>query len=64
MHIRNLPNYFLNVKSELKKIKWTSKDETLRHSLLVFVAVAIASVFFLVVDLVSLKSVNFLLKVL
>jgi preprotein translocase subunit SecE len=63
VRINKISNYFLDVKSEISKISWTSKDETLRSSLLVFVAVAIAAAFFLVVDLISYKLVNFLLSV-
>lgn len=45
-----LINYFRSAKTELKKITWPSRQETVRYSTLVIVASLIVAVFFATLD--------------
>jgi len=55
-------NFAVEVKSEANRVLWPSIREVAASSLLVFVVVGVASLFFLAVDGAAYKSVNYILK--
>ena len=55
--------FFAQVVSEAKKITWLGRPETITSSVVVFVVVAIASLFFMLVDFGAFKIVNILLNI-
>lgn len=55
--------FFTQVASEARKITWLSKSETVSSSIVVFVVVAIASLFFMLIDFGAYKIVNVLLNI-
>ena len=44
-------NFFVGIKKELPKIKWTSKKDLLKYSIAVVVFIVFIALFFLVLDL-------------
>ena len=61
---RTSPFKFLQeVRSEVNKVTWPSRKETMITTAMVFVMVAVASVFFLVADQVIRIGVTFLLGI-
>ena len=44
--------FLANVKSELKKVTWPTRKETIQSVVMVFIMVGIAAVFFFSVDIV------------
>lgn len=54
--------FFRQVGKESAKITWADKNETIKSALVVVVAVALASLFFLTIDVVVYKVVHFLLE--
>jgi preprotein translocase subunit SecE len=55
--------FFGQVASEARKISWLSRKETVTGSIVVFVVVMIASLFFMLVDFGAYKMVNILLNI-
>lgn len=55
------PEYLKQVKSELKKVTWPSRQETIVSTIAVFVMVTIASLFLFVADQTMAALVKFLL---
>jgi preprotein translocase subunit SecE len=55
--------FFAQVVSEARKITWLSRSETITSSIVVFVVVAIASLFFMLIDFGAYKIVNVLLNI-
>ncbi|MBP9693088.1 MAG: preprotein translocase subunit SecE [Alphaproteobacteria bacterium] len=51
------------VKSEVKKVTWPSRKETMMTTVMVFIMVLLSSIFFLVVDQFFSFGVKFLLGV-
>jgi preprotein translocase subunit SecE len=61
---RTNPFEFLSqVRSEGEKVTWPTRKETLVTTAMVFVMVVVASIFFLVVDLVVSRSVALVLGI-
>ena len=61
---RTSPFKFLQeVRTEVNKVTWPSRKETMITTVMVFVLVAVASIFFLVADQVLRILVTFLLGV-
>jgi preprotein translocase subunit SecE len=60
--LANLPKFFREVRAETRKITWPSRKETWITSVMVFIMVAITSVFFYVVDLGLNVAVSQILK--
>ena len=58
----NPAQFVRQVRQEINRITWASKRETMFASLSVFVMALIASVFFLLVDLLLSNIVQFLLN--
>ncbi|MFA7262303.1 MAG: preprotein translocase subunit SecE [Caulobacter sp.] len=58
----NLVLFFREVRAEARKITWTSRKETWITSVMVFIMVVIAAVFFFVVDWLLSGAVSLLLK--
>ena len=48
--LKNPVQFFSEVRAEARKITWTSRKETWITSVMVFIMVALATVFFAVVD--------------
>ncbi|WP_407651249.1 preprotein translocase subunit SecE [Candidatus Bandiella euplotis] len=63
MRIINFANFFREVKAEGDRIAWPTLKETLIASSLVFAAVFVASLFFLMIDGVIYKAINYILTV-
>jgi preprotein translocase subunit SecE len=53
--------FFQEVREETEKVTWPSRRETLITTAMVFVMVAVASVFFLVVDQVARAAITLIL---
>jgi len=58
----NPAQFVRQVRQEINRITWASRRETMFASLSVFVMALIASIFFLLVDLMLSKIVQFLLN--
>ena len=59
--MKNPINFLRTVKQELFKITWPTKKETLMGSITVIVLAVIASLFFLLLDQIFKKGLNFLI---
>jgi len=57
----NIVVFLKQVRQELQKVTWPARKETMVSTAMVLVMVAIASVFFFIVDFAALKSVHFFL---
>jgi len=55
--------YFKDVRSELRKISWASRNETLVSTVFVFLMVVVAAIFFFLVDLLLRNAVGFILGI-
>ena len=55
--------FLQQVREEGNKVAWPSRRETMISTVMVFIMVAVASVFFLLVDLVLHRGVQWLLGV-
>jgi preprotein translocase subunit SecE len=55
--------FLQDVRSETAKVTWPSRRETMITTLMVFVMVAVASIFFLVADQVIRLVITFLLGI-
>ena len=61
---KSSPFKFLQeVREETEKVTWPSRRETLVTTIMVFVMVAVASVFFLIVDLVVRNIITLILGI-
>ncbi len=58
----NPAQFVRQVRQEINRITWASRRETMFASISVFVMALIASIFFLLVDLMLSKIVQFLLN--
>ena len=59
---RTSPTKFVDeVRKELRKVTWPTQNEWLKTTIVVFVMVAIASLFFFLVDTVIGRSIQFIL---
>ena len=56
--MKNIKNFLSEVKQETLKVTWPTKQETIATTIMVFIFVFIASIFFLIVD----KIVSFLIE--
>ncbi len=61
MKINKLINFVAEVRSEGYRVSWPAMKDTLMSSLLVFIAVIISSLFFLMIDGAIYKSINYIL---
>lgn len=55
--------YIRQVRQELSKVTWPSRKETTTSTIMVFIMVTLASIFFLLVDLVLSEGVQLLFRV-
>lgn len=55
--------YIRQVRQELSKVTWPSRKETTASTIMVFIMVTLASIFFLLVDLVLSEGVQLLFQV-
>ena len=55
--------FFQEVREETDKVTWPSRRETLITTAMVFVMVAVASIFFLVVDQVARTAITLILGI-
>ena len=58
---RNPLIFFQEVKSELAKVTWPTRNETLVTTIMVFIMVFMAAVFFLVADTILSSGISFVL---
>lgn len=58
---RNPFIFFQEVKSELAKVTWPTRNETLVTTIMVFIMVFLAAVFFLVADSIMSSGISFVL---
>jgi preprotein translocase subunit SecE len=55
--------FFKEVRSEVRKISWASRNETLISTVFVFIMVVVAAIFFFAVDAVLRAGVGFILNI-
>jgi preprotein translocase subunit SecE len=55
--------YFKEVRSEIRKVSWASRNETLVSTVFVFLMVVVAAIFFFLVDLALRSGVGFILGI-
>jgi preprotein translocase subunit SecE len=55
--------FFQEVREETEKVTWPSRKETMITTVMVFVMVAIASIFFLVVDQIARTAITLILGI-
>jgi preprotein translocase subunit SecE len=55
--------FFQEVREETDKVTWPSRKETMITTVMVFVMVAIASIFFLVVDQIARTAITLILGI-
>jgi preprotein translocase subunit SecE len=55
--------YFKDVRSEIRKVSWASRNETLVSTVFVFIMVVIAAIFFFLVDWLLRNAVIFILGI-
>ena len=60
---RNVGQFIREVRQETAKVTWPSRKETGITTMMVFIMVALAAVFFWVVDLVLGSAVRFILGI-
>ena len=60
-YFRRVQVFFEQVRQEASKVSWPSRRETTLTTAVVFVFAMIAAVYFVLVDQVCLKIINFLL---
>ncbi len=58
----NVARFFGEVRQEARKVTWTTRKETVITTIMVFIMVAIAAVFFFVVDMVLGVAIKALLS--
>jgi preprotein translocase subunit SecE len=58
-----LIQYFKEVRSEMRKISWASRNETLVSTVFVFIMVVIAAIFFFLVDMILRWGVGLILGI-
>ncbi|GBF58838.1 protein translocase subunit SecE [Candidatus Phycosocius bacilliformis] len=58
-----LIQYFKEVRSEVRKISWASRNETLVSTIFVFIMVVIAAIFFFLVDMILRWGVGLILGI-
>jgi preprotein translocase subunit SecE len=58
----NIARFFGEVRQEARKVTWTTRKETVITTVMVFIMVAVAAVFFFVADLVLGAAVRALLS--
>ena len=58
-----LIQYFKEVRSEIRKVSWASRNETLVSTVFVFLMVVVAAIFFFLVDLALRSVVGFILGI-
>jgi preprotein translocase subunit SecE len=62
MAIANPFQFLQQVRAEVSKVTWPTRNETLVTTVMVFIMVALASIFFLLVDLVLSTGVGYVLS--
>lgn len=60
--LKTLPKFFEQVRQEFNKITWTSKKQALSITAIVFVMVALTSLYFFGLDWILSSIVKFLLN--
>jgi preprotein translocase subunit SecE len=58
-----LIQYFKEVRSEIRKVSWASRNETLVSTVFVFLMVVVAAIFFFLVDFALRSAVGFILDI-
>lgn len=61
--MKRILNFLFEVRKEIPKITWLSKDEAIKSTIIVFIIIAISSSVFLLIDILSYKLVNIILKI-
>lgn len=57
-----ITNFFREVKIELGKVSWSSKDELIASTVVVIISVAFLGIFIAVCDFTILRIINFILR--
>ena len=60
--IKNFTTFVKEVKGELKKVSWSSRDEVIGSTSVVIITVALLSVFIGVVDFILARIVSILIR--
>ncbi|MBL8659758.1 MAG: preprotein translocase subunit SecE [Rhodospirillales bacterium] len=59
----NVAQFFREVRQEASKVTWPTRKETALSTMMVFVMVVLAAIFFFVIDQVIAVAIRFLLSV-
>ena len=57
-----ITNFLREVKIELGKVTWSTRNELIASTIVVIVSVALLSVFIAICDFIFLRAINFILK--
>ena len=60
--MNKIKSFFVNVKSEMIKVSWPSRDELLNSTMVVIVSVGILAAFIYVIDLIYTLMVGLVIK--
>ena len=60
--MNKVTKFFNEVKMELKKVSWSTRQELINSTIVVIAAVAVLSIFIGVCDLVLSNAINFILR--
>ncbi|MBU1087077.1 MAG: preprotein translocase subunit SecE [Candidatus Omnitrophica bacterium] len=60
--MNKVKNFFMNVKSEMIKVSWPSRDELLNSTMVVIVSVGILTAFVYAIDLIYTLIVGSVIK--
>lgn len=60
--MNKVKNFFINVKSEMVKVSWPSRDELLNSTVVVIVSVGLLTVFVYVIDLLYTLMIGMVIK--
>jgi preprotein translocase subunit SecE len=60
--MNKIKNFFVNVKSEMVKVSWPSRDELLNSTVVVIVSVGLLTAFVYVIDLLYTLMIGMVIK--
>lgn len=60
--MNKVKNFFINVKSEMVKVSWPSRDELLNSTVVVIVSVGLLTAFIYVIDLLYTLMIGMVIK--
>lgn len=61
--VSKVSSFIGEVKSEVKKVIWPSRRETMMTTLFVFIFAIIAGIYFLIIDQIIFKAIKFIIDI-